>query len=68
MILLSVQALADTHDEVDRLQHEDQADNRAIDELGYQTVKCKAVCTSTAAVIDEETKRRRSLQQRAMDA
>ena len=66
--LASLQALADTHNEVERLQHEDQDDTRTIDELGYQTVKCKAVCTSTSAVIGEETKRRRSLQQRAMDA
>ena len=62
------QALADAHNEMERLQHEVQADNRAIDELGYQTVKCKAVCTSTPAVIAEETQRRRSLQQHAMDA
>ena len=63
-----MQALADCHSEVERLQKEDAADMRTSDELGYETVRCKAVCTTTAADYAKETKRRRSLQQRAMDA
>ena len=65
---LSLQELAKRHSEVDRLQNEEKADNGAIDALGYQTLKCKAVCVETAAVCAKETKLRRSLQQRAMDA